>query len=595
VTIKKCQPKELTPYLDGELAAETREQVEEHLRSCAACGALLDEATSARERVRGMGRSLIPATTLMPALEHFRERAGIGAVRRLDQAGIPEPLGEAPEVAEDAALDGAVPLDGPEIYDDPRFHAVLAGAPLDGVGLMAPARAPAPAVGKEVADLAEEPGEAPETVTWVAMDPPIDATDDDTVVSHGPYVPEPPALEGVVEPPVSATGEVASEPVRVFEPPPIPEPPPVPERFVHQERPGGPGLFSAIARPATPEAHPDVPPEVENVGPLPWEQEAPEEAPSTALEDRPDAPEPLPVPPWAEAEVADAEDIEARGRRLVAEDLATQVTMEREVGEEWHTVPSGPEQQAHLPSVLAPDVADPEPGAESPQEPADEVAAAVARMREELAGPPAPPTAEPAIAVPALGKQVKIGLAAAAAIALIAVAGVMVLPRLGSHPASTIAANPVASPAGHTTPAATASPQAVAAGTPAPSTVRSVPPLSGVVRAGAAGAGYRVLRIRTGNPAAGVYRIVLDLEGSGAAPDAQLGRGSDGSLYLQATGINIDPAPVAAFKPLGPISGLSATGAPTGLSLKFASALAQSPQYSLYYLTGPNRLVIDLK
>lgn len=605
MAIKKCQPKALTPYLDGELTPETREQVEEHLRSCAACGALLDEVTSARERVHGMGRSLIPATTLMPALEFFRERAGIGDARRLDPVDIPALSVDTPPVAEDPAFDQAVPMDGPEIYDDPRFHAVLAGAPLDGVGLMDPP----PAVETEVTTVADAPAvedpaaEDLPTVTWVTMDTPVDVAADDTLVSHRPHVPEPPRLDPapwmtsatVVEDPAALAEEVAPAPAPVLEPPPIPEPPPRPKRLVHEERPREPGAFSAIVRPTTPDPQVEELAVAEDAGALPWEQEAPAEIPTAALEDRPDAPEPQPVPPWVEAEVADAEDIEARGRRLVEEDLAAQVAMEREAGGAWRTAAPGPKAD-------------------------DEVAAAVAGMREELTGPPASGTAAtfPAVessedlegypgalrtqrrdarttALPALDRQVKIGLAVAAAVVVIAVAGVLVVPRLLGHRAVTAATTPAATPAVKATPAATASPSVGAAGSPAPSTAPGVPQLTGVVPAGAGGSGYRVLGIRTGNPAAGVYRIVFDLEGSGAAPDAKLGRAADGSLYLQATGINIDPAAIATFKPIGPISGLSTTEASGGLSLKLASSLAQSPQYSLYYLTDHPRLVIDLK
>jgi hypothetical protein len=92
-----------------------------------------------------------------------------------------------------------------------------------------------------------------------------------------------------------------------------------------------------------------------------------------------------------------------------------------------------------------------------------------------------------------------------------------------------------------------------------------------------------------------VTRIVYDLDGTGPAPDAQLGRAADGSLYLQAAGISIDPAVIAAFQPIGPISGMSSAGTSPGLSLRLGSSQAQSPQFSMYYLTGPNRLVIDLK
>jgi hypothetical protein len=113
-----------------------------------------------------------------------------------------------------------------------------------------------------------------------------------------------------------------------------------------------------------------------------------------------------------------------------------------------------------------------------------------------------------------------------------------------------------------------------------------------VVSAGAGGSGYSVSRIRTGNPAAGLFRIVFDLAGPGSAPDVQLGRGSDGNLYLESSGIQVDPATAAAFPGVGPITAIAPTGA-AGTSLRLSTT--QAPQYSMYYLSGPARLVIDLK
>ncbi|MDQ6749097.1 MAG: hypothetical protein M3010_13460, partial [Candidatus Dormibacteraeota bacterium] len=120
----------------------------------------------------------------------------------------------------------------------------------------------------------------------------------------------------------------------------------------------------------------------------------------------------------------------------------------------------------------------------------------------------------------------------------------------------------------------------------------AIPALGSVVTTGTGGSGYRVVRIRTGSPGSGVSRMVFDLEGPGSAPDAQLGRAADGSLYLQAAGISIDPVTTSGFTGVGPITGISPTGGP-GASLKLATT--GSPQYSMYYLSSPARLVIDFR
>ena len=105
--------------------------------------------------------------------------------------------------------------------------------------------------------------------------------------------------------------------------------------------------------------------------------------------------------------------------------------------------------------------------------------------------------------------------------------------------------------------------------------------------------GSRWLESRTGNPANGVYRMVFDLDAGGASmPDVQMGRGQDGNLYLQAAGITVDPAALASFPGAGPVTAITSTGG-TGANLKLATT--GQPQFSIYYLPGPNRLVIDLK
>jgi hypothetical protein len=86
--------------------------------------------------------------------------------------------------------------------------------------------------------------------------------------------------------------------------------------------------------------------------------------------------------------------------------------------------------------------------------------------------------------------------------------------------------------------------------------------------------------------------MVLDLQGTGAMPTAQLGRGPDGADYLIASGISIDPSVVQAFTPGGPVTGITQSGS-GGLNLRLA--VSQNPQYGMGYLSGPTRLVIDFK
>jgi hypothetical protein len=581
--VKKCLPKALTPYIDGELAPDAREQIEEHLRGCPSCGALLDEVTSARERVRGMGRAVIPNTVLMPALEAFRDRAGIGQAARLDLADIPEP---APvDTAWEAPSSPVAPVEAPleevattepaagivDMDDDARFEAIVS-APRD-----------------------EEPA------TWidVAAEP---ATDD--VAWHNDEAEDPIAEDPIAEDPI--------------EPLAVPEPPP-------------------------------------------WELETAPEDQATPLDARPDAPAPHQSPPWLEADAADSADMEARGRRLVEEDLAAQWALEKEIEAGWPAPEAAaemPEPEMPVPEMPEPEMAEtemPEPEMSDPElepaardydapletailapdfneEPAaaaqahetqgDDVAEAVARMREELDQPgpshgrslvtaalradaePTPPVAEdrrpthtqttPGTALQSFQTQIKIGIGAAAAILLL-LGAVLVVPRLTQPKPAVTATHVQQTPGSPASPAAGASPAAAAAPAASPppaAPAGAIPTLTGVVTGGAGGSGYRVLRVRTGTPGGGVSRIVFDLDGPGPAPDAQFGRGSDGNLYLQVAGLTMDPAMASGFAGVGPVTAMSPTGA-SGTSLKLATT--GSPQYSMYYLSGPSRLVIDLR
>jgi len=77
--MKKCQPRSLTPFLDGELTEDAWHELDEHLQSCPACSAQLDELTVASQQVRAMGRAQIPNDSLKPALDVIAGRAGLSA------------------------------------------------------------------------------------------------------------------------------------------------------------------------------------------------------------------------------------------------------------------------------------------------------------------------------------------------------------------------------------------------------------------------------------------------------------------------------------------------------------------------------------
>jgi hypothetical protein len=100
-----------------------------------------------------------------------------------------------------------------------------------------------------------------------------------------------------------------------------------------------------------------------------------------------------------------------------------------------------------------------------------------------------------------------------------------------------------------------------------------------------------VVRVRVGKPSAAITRVVFDLEGSGPAPDARLGRGPDSALYLTAPGIAIPPSGLG-LTGAGPITGVTQTD-PNGLALRLATT--GNPGFSMYYLNVPSRLVLDLK
>ena len=122
--MKKCQPRLLTPFIDGELSTDDQAEITEHLQSCPSCGAMLDEVTLALEHVRGMGRSTIPTSALEPALEIFAERAGLELDAEtlrdtLEVARDPARPAMAEAVAEPAEPEAEVEGAPPEMADKP--------------------------------------------------------------------------------------------------------------------------------------------------------------------------------------------------------------------------------------------------------------------------------------------------------------------------------------------------------------------------------------------------------------------------------------------------------------------------------------------
>jgi hypothetical protein len=200
----------------------------------------------------------------------------------------------------------------------------------------------------------------------------------------------------------------------------------------------------------------------------------------------------------------------------------------------------------------------------------------------------------PARGLSSLNTQLKVGLLGVLGIILLVTA--LLLMNQRPQP-STTASSGSSQPSAASHPSPPPTPSHSSAPTPAPSAASTAPTtaqLTEVVTAGAGGSGWHVARIRIGspNPATGITRVVFDLEGAGPPADAQLGRGSDGAIYLTAPGINISPATVAGFSGAGAITGISQTGS-QGLALRLATN--GKPGFSIGYLNVPTRLVLDFK
>jgi hypothetical protein len=610
--MKKCQPVTLTPYLDGELNDDMRREIDQHLQSCASCGTLLEQLSDANRQVGSMGRAVIPVAALRPALDIFIERAGLTpglAMAHATEVVRPGPVVEALEPEADLVSvrhnDSTT-----EIVSETRADEEKSPDQDDGLrdawsaGL--PAMAPPAATGipdeefwgeksahtAKPADLKPEPpaeaGEA-QAPTWVEPEPWVPASHrEELLAAEAPGVAASEADDGRVDSELSATGAEAVDAAPAVDKLELP------------------GVEPKTAAPA--DRH-------------------------EALEDHPTPPPPEIRPPWMEASPGDDEELEEAGRRAVDEAIGP--NHEDPEASRVASVPAAtdaPEDEiddhqepprSWLASLFdnrreeppIPEGDDtPAPEEEAPDERI--VAAATAELA--IAGPAAPDATEPATVeapddadqdrgyrrglawaqdeqappAPGLGSlstQLKIGLLGGLGIVIVLVALLLITQGPATSPASTSAQHGAAHPSAAATPTRTAAPSPVPSAT---STAPTTAQLSEVVTAGAGGSGWRVVGVRTGSPGSGITRVVFDLEGPGAQPDAQLGRGSDGGVYLTAPGITIAPETVAGFSGRDAITGITQTGT-TGLALRLATN--GSPGFSIGYLSVPNRLVLDFK
>ena len=662
--MKKCQPRALTPYLDGEVSDDARREIDEHLVSCPTCGTQLEELSHALEQVSSMGRAKIPRTSLTPALEIFIERAGLTDGSVLSNtteiaraAPAVMPIEVEPEVAEEADAEPVTALDSEVEVDalgkawspiEPTDAAPSAAAIPDAAFWGTPTAKLTPAEVAPEAELSAAAGEH-ESPTWV-------------------------------EPERWETAEVS-------------EPAVEPEA-------AAPDLEVLTSEPEQPTAGAELVDPVDHL---------------QALEEHPSPPPPEIRPPWMESTTADEEDLELAGRRAVDEAIGPveepvrsgvfysaydeAALAEASPAEssgfrtDWTSVPSAPEVEAEpelgppSPDEPSTDGAEPRRGwlsslfrnreqttadADSPPSHHDELQPALsAEPAEPVDVPeaerlmwitPRPPvesvtqpvesTDEPGAAPPedspaqseipddeqlelesepvaamaagggddpaqvrsyreallgaradaadgggrpgSLNTQLKVGLIGALVI-IVVVAAVLAFARGGTHPASTASTNAHPTTASHPTPAASPSHSTAPSAAPSPAaTTPAVGQLTEIVSAGAGGSAWRVKGIRIGSPnaATGITRVVFDLEGAGPPPNAQLGRGKDGAVYLTAAGIDITQAIVSGFSSSGAITGITQSGS-QGLAIRIATN--GSPGFSIGYLGTPNRLVLDFK
>jgi hypothetical protein len=702
--MKKCQPRSLTPFLDGELTEDAWHELDEHLQSCPACSAQLDELTAASQQVRAMGRAQIPNDSLKSALDVIAGRAGLSAAAAMTETT--EIARAQPADAIDAAVEA-----GPEIELAPP------GASGGGPPQIIQEHRPADA---DTSDQAWTPGETP-----IRQLPEIGALQEqlpEIGIPEDVYWDQPRATTG---PKVEPSDTVAAD--KTAEPAPEDEPEPAPT-WVEPERwhPAGVTETSAPAFVPPPQSPDETPPadlaatdpaeeHTEQVAPT---EDAEPESGAAGLETHPSPPPAQLVPSWLETPPTSDAELEEVGRAAVDDaigppaepvldtaarlevpsmadyvgptsaaeaalrapvepdpprdqDAADQVKAPRR---SWFAAilgrrPSQPSDNAEL-TVAEPTVSGLEaterPEAErlmwiTPRPPAVEPAAEPEPVPEPAAGPEPPVAAEPiaeappepaaaietlpevepepaaaietppevepepataietppapdddashlrgyreallwARAKPAGARtrllsspemQIKIGLGAALMVILLA-AGILYSTR-NTHPSPTAVTQPATSHAAAPSPASRPTPSVQPTTAASPASGAASGPLSELVTAGSGGTGWTASRIRLGSPGNGITRVVLDLGGTGSAPTARLGRGSDGSVYLSVPGLTISPSVVSGLTPTGALTAITQVGG-SGTSLRFSTN--GSPGFSMGYLTAPHRLVLDFK
>jgi hypothetical protein len=677
--MKKCQPRSLTPFLDGELTEDAWHELDEHLQSCPACSAQLDELTVASQQVRAMGRAQIPNDSLKPALDVIAARAGLSAEAAMTETT--EIARAQPADATDAAVEAGPEVELAALQEQlPEIAALQEQLPeIDTPGDVYWDQ-PRATTGPE-----DEPEPAP---TWVEPErwPPTGPAE----TSAPAYLPPPqspdetaPVHPAAPDPPEEHAEQIA--PTQDLEPEPgatrvetHPSPPPAqlipswmeipPASDAELEEVGRAAVEDAIGPPEEPAldtaAPVEVPSMADYVGPTsaaeaalpasdewepPREQDATDQvkAPrrswfAAILGRRPSQPSQSAAAPEESGAAPGNAELTVAEPTVRGPEATERPEAERLM---WITPRTPAVEPAAEPEPLPEPAAEPEPPgaaepiAEAPPEPAEaiqpllevepepaaaietplepaSVAAAIAGTAAEAFAAPienggdAPDDdaphlrayreallwarAKPAGALTKLlsspEMQIKVGLGAALVVILLA-AGVLYSTR-NTHPSPTAVTQPGTSHAAAPSPASRPAPSVRPTPAASPASGAAPGPLSELVTAGRGGTGWTVSRIRLGSPGNGITRVVLDLGGAGSAPTAQLGRGSDGSIYLSVPGLSISPSVVSGLTPSGALTAITQVGG-SGTSLRFKTN--GSPGFSMGYLTAPNRLVFDFK
>ena len=677
--MKKCQPRSLTPFLDGELTEDAWHELDEHLQSCPACSAQLDELTVASQQVRAMGRAQIPNDSLKPALDVIAARAGLSAEAAMTETT--EIARAQPADATDAAVEAGPEVELAALQEPlPEIAALQEQLPeIDTPGDVYWDQ-PRATTGPE-----DEPEPAP---TWVEPErwPPTGPAE----TSAPAYLPPPqspdetaPVHPAAPDPPEEHAEQIA--PTQDLEPEPgatrvetHPSPPPAqlipswmeipPASDAELEEVGRAAVEDAIGPPEEPAldtaAPVEVPSMADYVGPTsaaeaalpasdewepPREQDATDQvkAPrrswfAAILGRRPSQPSQSAAAPEESGAAPGNAELTVAEPTVRGPEATERPEAERLM---WITPRAPAVEPAAEPEPLPEPAAEPEPPgaaepiAEAPPEPAEaiqpllevepepaaaietplepaSVAAAIAGTAAEAFAAPienggdAPDDdaphlrayreallwarAKPAGALTKLlsspEMQIKVGLGAALVVILLA-AGVLYSTR-NTHPSPTAVTQPGTSHAAAPSPASRPAPSVRPTPAASPASGAAPGPLSELVTAGRGGTGWTVSRIRLGSPGNGITRVVLDLGGAGSAPTAQLGRGSDGSIYLSVPGLSISPSVVSGLTPSGALTAITQVGG-SGTSLRFKTN--GSPGFSMGYLTAPNRLVFDFK